>query len=452
MHYFLQRKQLAKSILIIAAPAILEMALNTLLMIADTLMVSQMIGQSALSGVGMVNSIFFVLIFVFSSFNTGAVALVSRSYGEKDMNKAMLYSGNNLTLNLMIGLVVTYGAVMLKNYFFIPYDVTEEVLSNAHSYYNIIIPGLIFQFISFALASSSRGVGDTKTPMYITAFANIFNIIFNYVLISGFWFFPEMGIEGAALSTTISRIIASFIYLYMFVLGNHKIRLTLHAMKIKGSHLGQLWKISWPGAIEQFLMQTSFLIVGIFVTLLDTSSEALFRILISIESTSFMPAVGISIATATLVGKSLGEKDIEKASDTGNLATIMGIVWGVCAALLFLIFPKFLLSLFTKETAILSSGVAVFKVMAFNQLFLTASIVMSGALRGAGDTSAVMWLTLFRLWLIFTPVSYLLIQYTSLEVASIWYAEVLSLSVNLLFLVIRFRSRRWAEGILPTSP
>lgn len=448
MQYIINRKQLIRSILIIAAPAILEMALNTLLMVADTLMVSKMIGNEALSAVGIVNSIIFLLIFVFASFNTGAVALISRSYGEEDMDKAASYAGSNLTLNLAIGAVITFLAILFRDLLFMPFDITETVLDNAGRYYNIVIVGLIFQFGSFAFASMSRGVEDTKTPMFITGFANIFNIIFNYLLIKGVWIFPEWGLEGAAIATTTARIIASFIYLYVFTLGSHRMKLIVRKLKPSAAHVHALWKISWPGAIEQLLMQTSFLVMGIIITMLDTSSEALFRILISIESTSFMPAVGISIATATLVGKSLGEKDVDKAADIGYLATGMGIVWGCIAALTFLLFPQFILSLFTDEAAIFDAGVTVFRVMALNQLFLTAYIVISGALRGAGDTNAVMWLTSLRLWLIFTPVTYLLIRYAGMGVEAVWYAEVTSFIVFLGLMLARFHNRRWVPADL----
>lgn len=446
MQYFKNRQQLIRSILIIAAPAILEMALNTMLMVADTLMVSKMIGNAALSAVGIVNGIFFLLIFVFSSFNTGAVALVSRSYGEKDMAKADIYAGNNLTLNLLIGSVITIAAIFTRDLLFMPYEVTSEVLSNAKLYYNILIVGMIFQFGSFAFASMSRGVEDTKAPMYITGFANIFNILFNYLLIKGVWFFPELGLAGAAIATSSARIIAFFLYLYLFTKGRHKIKLKLDTLKLHTIHVRNLWRISWPGAIEQFLMQGAFFVMGIIITILDTDSEALFRILISIESTSFMPAVGISIATATLVGKSIGEKDINKATDIGYLATGMGALWGIFAGLMFLLFPRFILSLFTSEAALFDAGIRVFRIMAFNQLFLTAYIVMSGALRGAGDTSAVMRLTSLRLWTIFIPLAWLLIRIGGLGVESVWYAEILSFMVFLSFIILRFRSRKWAEN------
>ncbi len=445
MNYLLERKKLMTSILVISAPVIMEMALNTMLNVADTLMVSKMIGNDALSAVGIVNSIFFLLIFVFSSFNTGALALISRSYGEKNMDKATAYAGNNLTLNLLIGLVITIAAFAFRKLLFMPYDITETVLQNGYQYYDIVVVGMVFQFASFAFAVMSRGVEDTKTPMYITGFANIFNIVFNYLLIKGVWIFPELGLQGAALATTAARISACMIYIYLFVSGKHQLKIKREYLKLQKNLLKPLWKISLPGAMEQFLMQSSFLIIGIAVTLLDTSSEALFRILISIESTSFMPAVGVSIAAAALVGKSLGEKDVDKASDIGYLSAFMGIAWGFIACLAFWIFPEFILTLFTDEQALIEPGIQTFKFMAINQIFLNTYIILSGALRGAGDTKAVMFYTSLRLWLVFTPGTYLLIRFFNQGVEAVWYAEIASFVIFLIFLVLRFTSRKWAE-------
>lgn len=445
MNYILKRKALLKSILIIAGPAIFEMALNTMLMVADTVMVSRMIGNEAISAVGIVNSIFFLLIFVFSSFNTGAIALISRSYGQKDFKKAEHIAGNNFSINILIGLVITIAAFVFKNILFSPYDITGQVMYNAKLYYDIIIVGMVFQFGSFAFASVSRGVGDTKSPMYITGFANVFNIVFNYLLIRGIWIFPELGISGAAIATTLARVSAFLIYLFLFTSGRHQLQLKLFSLKLEKKLTTQLWKISYPGAIEQLLMQGSFFLMGIIVTLLDTTSEALFRILITIESTSFMPAVGISIATATLVGQALGEKDIEKAADTGYLATGLGILWGILAGLGFFLFPRQLLALFTDDVLLIESGIQVFYIMAINQIFLNSYIVLSGALRGAGDTNSVMRITSLRLWTVFIPLAFIFVKYASLGVSSVWYAEIISFIIFLIFLFKRFQSRKWTD-------
>lgn len=439
------KNNLFKTILTVAAPAIIEMSLNTALMVADTIMVSQIIGKSALSAVGIANSIMFTMIFVFSSFNTGAIALISRSYGERNIDKARDVAHTNMMLNLIIGSLVTLLAYIFKNLLFMPYQIEPAVLADLHVYYDLVMAGMVFQFISFAFAAVSRGVEDTKTPMYITFAAVVMNIVLNYVLIKGIWIFPEMGIGGAALATTLSRIMAAGVYVILFFRGKHKVNLSFTKLKINRAIVGPLWRISYPGAVEQFLMQTAFLIAGIIVTTLDTNAEALFRIITNIESTSFMPAVGISIAAATLVGKSLGEKDADKAYMVGKLAGIMSIAWGLIIGVVFIAFPKFILMAFTSELDIIALGIPVMLVFSFNQPLLNYNIAISGALRGAGDTSIVMRLTSLRLWGIFIPATYVCIVVLRTGVVGLWYAEILSFLVFVAIMFNRFKSRKWAS-------
>lgn len=435
---------LLKSILIIAAPAIIEMSLNTILMVADTIMVGQLVDKQALSAVGIANSIMFTLIFVFSSFNTGAIAMISRSFGEKNMAKAKDVAQTNLALNLSIGAVVALLAFLLKPILFMPYQIEALVTSHLHVYYDIVVAGMLFQFLSFAFASISRGVGDTKTPMYITGLAVVINILLNYVLITGWSVFPEMGIAGAALATTIARIISFSIYVFMIFGGRHKLSLSLKNIHLNRSILKPLWKISYPGAVEQFLMQSAFLVLGIIITTLSTDSEALFRILLNIESTSFMPAVGISIAAATLVGQALGEKDPDKAYEIGLLSGYVSVLWGVIIGIIFFMFPKSILGLFTPDQVIIQMGIVVMMIFAFNQPLLNFNIAMSGALRGAGDTNIVMRLTSLRLWLIFIPGTYLCVMVLKTGVVGLWYAEILSFLLFSYIMFKRFKSRKWA--------
>lgn len=439
------RMILLKSILIIAAPAIIEMSLNTMLMVADTIMVGQLVGKQALSAVGIANSIMFTMIFVFSSFNTGAIAMISRSFGEKNLIKAKDVAQTNLALNLMIGLMVAMLAFLLKPLLFMPYQIEPLVTEHLHVYYDIVVAGMIFQFLSFAFASISRGVGDTKTPMYITGFAVVMNIVLNYVLITGWSIFPEMGIGGAALATTLARIASFLIYVAIIFGGRHTLSLSIKNIHLNKAIIKPLWKISYPGAVEQFLMQTGFLVVGIIITTLSTDAEALFRILINIESTSFMPAVGISIAAATLVGQSLGEKNPDKAYEIGILASTLSVLWGIIIGIVFFVFPKSILGLFTPDQVIIQMGIVVMMIFSFNQPLLNFNIAMSGALRGAGDTSIVMRLTSLRLWLVFIPGTYFCIVVLKTGVVGLWYAEILSFLLFSFIMLKRFKSRRWAD-------
>ena len=439
------KRALILSILTMAMPAIIEMALNTMLGVADTIMISRFIGDSGLAAAGFANSIMYTLIFVFTSFNTGATALVSRSYGEENFDKLNRTGSQTVLLNGIIGLVVMILSLLFKDQIFMIFDTTPEVALMIDSYFSIIAYGMLAMFLSFSFASILRGAGDTFSPMVITGIANVLNIIGNYVLIKGVWIFPEMGIAGAALSTSISRILAVTAYIFICFRMHERVHLKLKYMKFQSEILRPLMKISLPGALEQALMQTSFLAVGVIISKLETTSEAAFRILINIESISFMPAVGVSIAAATLVGKSLGEKDKEKAVDVGTVSYGLAIAWGVIAGAVFLIFRYPILRIFTTDTAVIDSSMFTMILMAVNQPLLNFMIGISGGLRGAGDTKSVMTITILRLWGIFVPLSYVTIIWLDYGVAGLWIAEIASFVIFSAVILKRFNSKKWTE-------
>lgn len=438
------KKALLLTILSLSLPAIIEMGLNTMLGVADTIMLGRLIDSTAIASVGFSNQIMYMIIFTFSAFNTGAIAMISRAYGEKDYKKLKRIAEQNMLLNLLVGTLLLAIALLIKDQIFKIYDIEAEVYNNAVLYFEIILIGLIPMFLSFSYAAILRGSGDTKTPMYITGIVNIFNIIGNYVLITGFWIFPEMGIAGAAVATTLSRFIAVSIYTYKLYIKDSHIKLKLELF-FDRKIIKPLFRISWPGAIEQGLMQLSFVVVGVIIATLDTQSESLFRILIQIESLSFMPAVGISIAAATLVGKSLGEKNPNKAMEVGFTSAFLGVIWGVIIAIIFIMFPSILIKAFTTENAIVTLGLPVVLWLALNQPGLNFMIVMGGALRGAGDTRRLMIYTILRLWVLFVPLSYVFITLLNGGVAGLWYAEIISILTFSVLIYSRFRSQKWAS-------
>ncbi len=435
----------AKKILILALPAILEMSLNTMLGVADTLMISRIIGKEALAAVGFANQIFFTLIFVFSSFNAGATAMIARSYGEKNYSRLNKIMGQNLSLNTIIGIGVFFITYSFAGNIMSVYDITPEVRALGITYLQVVSFSQFFMFISFAMAASLRGAGDTKTPMYITGAANILNIFGNYVLMTGFWIFPELGIAGAALSTTISRLLASIAYIFVVFNVKNKMKLKFKNLKLTKEILKPLWKFSYAAGLEQLSMQVAFFLNGIIISMLATTSEAAFRILINIESISFMPAIGTGIATATLVGKHLGERNPEESMKTGFTAATMGVFWGLFMGIIFMLFPEPIIRIFTTDIEVIDASIKTLRIAGFNQAPLAFMIIMAGALRGTGDTKGVMIITAMRLWLVFVPLTYLFTIYLNQGVAGVWYAEITSFVIFSIVIYKRFYAMEWTE-------
>lgn len=445
MKFIKQNKALIVTILTLAFPAIIEMTLNTLVGIVDTIMISQLIGLEGLSAAGFANQLIFTVIFIFSSFNAGATAMISRSYGEKNMIKLNQVLGQNLFINFAIGLVITFVSLVFAPSLLGIFDIAPEVFELGVGYFRIVAFGMIFMFISFAIKASLRGASDTRTPMLITGLINILNIIGNYVLMTGFWIFPNLGLKGAAVSTTIARFLDAFLLILILIWGKKGVKLKIPNMTITKEIFKPLLRLSSSAAIEQMLMQISFLLSGIFISQLDTLSEGSFRILLNIESLSFMPAVGISIATASLVGKSLGEKEERRALHTGYLASGLGGVWGIFMGLIFFIFPTFILKFFTTDQAIIQASLFTMYLMGLNQAPLAFWIVMGGALRGTGDTRGVMVLSSMRLWLLFVPLCYFFILLINFGVAGLWLAELVSFFVFNIIMFRRFKRMEWTR-------
>jgi len=445
MNYIKNNKAIILSILTISLPAIAEMALNTLVGIADTMMVSWFAGKEALTAAGNANQVVFTVIFIFSSFNVGATAIISRSYGEKNYERLKNAAGQNLLLNISIGLFVTVLLFIFSGKIIAIFDMAPQVSKMGVSYLNIVSFSQIFMFISFAASASLRGVQDTKTPMIITGCVNLLNIAGNYVLMTGFWFFPDMGFNGAAVSTTISRMLGAAAFIFVLLRKKAVLKLEFHRLKFTGDILKPLWKLSSVAGIEQLLMQISFFIMSIIVSLLDTDSEAAFRIMLTIEQISFMPAIGISIAASALVGKALGENDRHKARITGYISSGFGIIWGITIGLVFIFTPSVIVSAFTDDAGVTREILSAIPYAGLDQPLLAVIIILSGALRGAGDTRSVMAITIGRLWLGFVPLMYFFVVHLGMGIKSVYIAEMLSLLVFDTIIYLRFRSNKWMD-------
>lgn len=227
MNIIKNNKVLIFSIISLAIPAIIEMSLHTLVGVADTLMISRFLGNEALAASGYANQIVFTITFIFASFNIGAVALISRSYGAKDYKKVNAIAGQNIVLNTLIGLIISILTLFFTKDIINIFKSNIVVRDLGTSYLNIVSYSLVFLFISFASAACLRGIADNKTPMVVTGIVNVLNIVGNYALLSGFWIFPQMGIEGAALATSISRGIGAIIYIIFLVRSRGFLKLKL---------------------------------------------------------------------------------------------------------------------------------------------------------------------------------------------------------------------------------
>ena len=292
--------------------------------------------------------------------------------------------------------------------------------------------------------SISQGAGDMKTPMYITAFINVINGVLCYFLVFGMWFFPTMGVAGAAYAASIARAIGGLLAFWVLFSGIIPVKIGLRDdYRPHLPTLNRLLKVGVPAMVEQAVMQSSRIIYTMFVAGMGTAAIAANSIAMTSQSMSFMPGNGFALAATALVGRNLGARRPDKAEACGSEANRMGMMFMGVMGLIFFFFSRQVVSFFTTDAVVIDLAAKCLKIVAISQPFTGMSMIYAGSLRGAGDTRYVMINTFLGTYGVRLLFSYILGVYMGIGLAGVWIAMSADVVVRSALNYGRFRLGKW---------
>lgn len=449
-----------KITLTLALPAIAEMLLQTLMGVADTAMVGTL-GGSAIAAVGLSDNPMMVMMAFFAAISVGTTALVARFIGGKDYQNANNTIKQSLYISIFFSIIFTLSMLLISENIVKWMGAEDSLIPLANTYLSIALIGLPGMIISMIMSGALRGAGDTKTPMIVNGFSNILNIVGNLILI-----FPSraiaiylpfmeydfsftmpgagLGVEGAAIATTFSRIVAAIFMLYIILdkSGKYQIRI-FEKVELDKVIIGKILKIGLPAAAEQMLLRLAQLSFFRIIAQLGTTSIAVFKISMVSESISFMPGWGFALAATTLVGQYLGSDDPENAKKGCYTANKMAMAVMTVFGLLFLFTPKIFILIFSRDEEIIRMGSLALRIVAISQPFLAATMVFAGGLRGAGDTKTVLWVTALSSWIIRVGLGFILVFPAGMGLTGAWIAMSLDLSIRGVIFAYVFSKDKW---------
>jgi putative MATE family efflux protein len=429
----MNRLEKYKKVLKLALPAVGEMLLYMLIWTIDTLMVGKYGGRVAVSAVGLSGQILYTVSAIFSAMGIGVAltSLVSRKIGENEREEANIYG----SIGFFMGVVISLGLGVLF------YTIPQEFLKIANAKGEVLVLGSIYLKISsFALLMTIwrgllngiiRGAQNTKIPLYTTGIMTIVNLGLDYLLIFGKMGFPEMGVKGAAIATVVANLIG-FLYT-IFYLQNYSCISLGSCMSIKSSHLmhmkGKWWeimRIALPASFQEGAISISRLAAVFMIMILGDTAFSANQIALTVESISFMPGWGFAVAATSLAGLKMGEKNYEEVEDIIGISLNMGIVVMGITAFMFILFPEFLISLFIKseEKEVIALGATCLMIASLEQIPLAYSMIISGALRGMGDTKTPFYISVFSHWFVRLPLIYYLIYLKRYPVYYVWIVQI----------------------------
>ncbi len=429
----------------IAWPSAVESTLVGLVGAIDTMMVGG-IGTAAIAAVGITNQPKFILLAAINSLNVGVTAIVARRKGENNQESANSCLRQCLLLSAFISIFMAVMGFLYASEILIFAGAEADYLDYAVSYFRILMVSIFFQAINLTINAAQRGAGNTRISMRTNVTGNIVNVIFNYLLINGVWFFPKLGVQGAAIATALGAFVACCMSVATLLKrGSFLSFHTIGRWKLSKALLLLLFSISGSALIEQVFMRIGFFTYAKLVATLGTTAYATHLICMNILSLSFNFADGFGVAASSLMGQSLGAKRPDMA--TLYVKAGQRIVFCISAVLCvcFITGRYFLVSLFSQETEVIELGAIIVLFIAGITWLQTSQVVISGSLRGAGDTrfvalSSLISVTLFRpflAWLFCYPLGFGLI--------GAWFSLFADQGIRLLLNFWRFSTGKWAS-------
>ncbi|MBE0451859.1 MAG: MATE family efflux transporter [Clostridia bacterium] len=436
---------LIKNILFLAIPAIIENISQVMIGVVDTYFVGKL-GTEAIAGVGVTNLTMNMYIAFFLALGIGTTAVVSRNIGAgkiKDANKAIKQS---MIMSVAIGLFFGLVNLIFSKQILMILGAEDSVIEFALPYFLSVAVPSVFLCINMILSSALRGAGNTKTPMKIAIVANLINAVLDYILIFGIYNFNGLGILGAGLATTISRIVSVILLLKSINGKKTKIEVSiLGSWRIDHKLLKSIVRISIPAAIERMIMRSGQLIYGGMIIKIGTEAYAAHNIAGTIETFSYLPGMGFGVAAATLVGQNLGKQNKEEAHRIGLVAYSLSTIFMVIVGAFFFVFAPSLARIFTEDEVVIRQTVQVLRIISFFQPFLAITLVLTSALQGAGDTKFPMYTSLLGIWGIRVVGVYILSIKLNYGLAGVWIAYAIDITIRGIIIMLRYQKGKWKD-------
>ncbi len=420
-------------------PMLIGNVFQQLYSFVDSIVVGQFIGKEALAAVGASHPIIFSIISFIIGITIGGTIVIAQYYGAKDMialKKAIdtIYIFIFISSVLVSIIGISFSGPILRLV-----GTPEDMLQEAKIYIRIFLSGLIFLFGFNATSAILRGLGDSKTPLYFLIFATIINLFLDLLFVIVF----RWGIAGAALATVISQAGAFFATIWYLNRTHSFLKFNIKTMTFDKKIFFESVRIGLPTGFQQTFVSIGMAALLKIINTFGTNVVAAYTAAGRIENLAVLPAMNFSQALSTFVGQNIGANKISRVKSGLRATLIISTLVSIVMSLIIILLRFPLMKLFTSDNYVIMHGIKYLIIVgsfytAFNIMF-----VLSGVLRGAGDTIIPMFITLFSLWIIRIPVAYFLSS--SMGVTGIWWAIPTGWIAGMTFSYLYYLQGSWKK-------
>ena len=433
-----------KGIILLAIPMMLEMAMESIFALVDTFYVGR-IGNGALTTVGLTEVMMTLVYSIAIGVSTAPMAMVARFIGEKSPEKAGLAAGQAILLGVFVSLLIAVPGFIYAEELLRLMGATDAVVTEGVGYTRIMFATNVVIMLLFVINGIFRGAGEATKAMRVLWLANGINIVLDPIFIFGLGPIPALGVEGAAIATSIGRGIGVFYQLYLLFGDRSVVKPGKKAWRIDWEMQLRIVRIAANGAFQYLIASASWVFLMRIVASFGEAAVAGYTVAIRLIIFTMLPAWGLANAAAAFVGQNLGANQAERAEKGVWIALkITAIYFGILSIFYFFL-ARPLVQGFVDEAMAISYGISALQVFAIGYVFFGVGMIPVQALNGAGDTKTPMLMNFICFWLIEIPLGYWLGQELGYEVKGVVSAVVMA-EIILSALALWFFTRgRWKE-------
>ena len=440
------RGPVGRALALLAIPMMLEMSMESVFAVVDIAFVSRL-GTDAVAAVGITEALITVLYAISIGLGMGITAMVSRRTGAGDTDGAARVTGQGLWAGALVSLVIGIAGAVYARDLLVLMGAESGVIEQGSGYTRILLGGSASIVYLFLLNAAFRGAGDATVALRSLWLANGINIVLDPCLIFGIGPFPEMGVTGAAVATTIGRSIGVAYQLFYLFGGRGRLAFEARHLSLQPLLLRRMLVIS-TGGIAQFLVATaSWVAVMRIVALYGSAPVAAYTIALRMIEFALLPAWGLGNAAATLVGQNLGAGQPERAEKSAWRAARYNAIFLLAVGLLMFLFARDVAGWFSSDPVVLEFGTNCLRILGLGYPMYAVGMIMVQSLNGAGDTGTPTVLNLVCFWAVQIPLAYGLASAGGLGPNGVFVAIVASETLCTILSILVFRRGRWKQQL-----
>jgi len=432
-----------RALYLLAIPMILEMVMESIFAIVDMYFISRLGDDEAIAAIGLTESFMFIIMSIALGLASATIAIVARRIGEEKYEKAAEAGGQAMILSVIIGVIIGIIGFYYAEDLLHLMGSEPSLIKVGSGYTRIILTFniiLIFLYVNNAIF---RAAGDASFAMRTLILANGLNIILDPCLIFGLWFFPQWGLEGAAIATCIGRGIGVCYQFYHLFNAKNIIKMMWSHLKPVGAVMKRLLHISAGGAGQHIITSCSWVFMVYIINQFGAEAMSGYTIAIRVIMFTLLPSWGLSIAASTLVGQNLGAKKPERAEQSAWAAAKYNMIFLVLVSVFFFVSADPIIEIFSVNPEVIRIGALALKIICAGYIFFAYEMVIGQCFNGAGDTYTPTFLNFICFWLLQIPLSYVLAVTLNWGPTGVFVAIAISSSVLAVLAIWIFRKGKW---------